>query len=122
LKNARLALQETTDLALEIAQPLLPQVESLQKRASILQTMIRAYRQADGEVDADLLKIGYIIADQMRQEQSDNAKKMGITGSTMMPSMSAADRLETFLIGETARESFDTAISFVRSMEVSPLK
>ena len=57
-------------LSLEIARQLLPQLEPLQKRAMTLQNIIRTYRRIEGETDIELLRNGYILADQMRQKQS----------------------------------------------------
>ncbi len=119
-------------LALEIAQPLLPQIESVQKRSQMLQNMVRAYRQADGEVDTELLKTGYIIADQLRQEQLDRqarATKFAVMQSgvanfsiTLPGYASEADRIEAFLTAELSRDNFDSAIRYVRSMEPGALK
>jgi hypothetical protein len=114
------------ELALEIAEPLLPRIEPVQKRAQILQTMIRAYRQADGEVDTELLKSGYVIADQLRQEQS--ARQQPKAGEfsgyvNLMPGYATeADRLEAFLTAELSRDNFESAIRYVHSLEPGSLK
>jgi hypothetical protein len=113
---------ELAGLALEIAQPLLPQIESVQKRSQILQNMIRAYRQADGEVDTELLKNGYIIADQLRQEQSEKQARTGKISVMQSGYATDADRLEAFLTAELARDNFESAIRYVRSLEPGTLK
>ncbi len=102
---------DMASVALEIAEPLLPQIEPIQRRSSSLQNLIRAFRQVDGEVDAELLKSGFIIADQLREEQ------LKANPNPPPGNLSPADQLEAFLIAETARDSYDLAINFVRSME-----
>jgi tetratricopeptide (TPR) repeat protein len=135
LSLASLAASQDPDLAaaaLEIAQEMLPQIESLQKRASTLQEMVRIYRQVDGEVDSELLKTGFLLADQLRQEQSDK-NRLGQPTNPGLPaalsSISAligvtnnADQLEAFLISELSRDSFEMAMRYVRSMEKGTMK
>ncbi len=78
------------------------------------QSLIAAYRQVDGEVDPELLKTGFIIADQMRQEereQNPNAVAMPKSGN-----VSPADHLESSLTGELARDNFSQAMKYVRSL------
>jgi alkanesulfonate monooxygenase SsuD/methylene tetrahydromethanopterin reductase-like flavin-dependent oxidoreductase (luciferase family) len=109
---------ELADLALEIAQSLLSLVEPLQKRASSLQNMVQAYRQADGEVDQELLKEGFIIADQLRQEMSEKNKAQSPRATIVSGGVTnAADQLEASLISELSRDSFESAIRYVRSMD-----
>jgi hypothetical protein len=120
---------ELGSLALDFAQELLPLVEPLQKRVSTLQNMVRVYRQVDGEVDPELLKTGFILADQLRQEQADKTRNLNLPGMTISTSANlqylvtnSADQLETFLVAELSRDSFDMAMRYVRSMENGPLK
>jgi hypothetical protein len=61
-------------LVLEVAKPLVAQVEPIIRRASVLQNLMQAYRQIEGEADSDLLRDGFALADQLRDEQS---KKSG---------------------------------------------
>jgi hypothetical protein len=73
--------------------------------------LIRAYRQVGGEIETELLKNGFVIADQLRQEQA-------IRNPDQQPgTITAADQLEAFLVSEAARDSYETAIRFVHSME-----
>jgi hypothetical protein len=133
--NASSQEPELGSLALDFAQELLSQVEPLQKRTSTLQNMIRAYRQVDGEVDSELLKTGFILADQLRQEQSDKTRNVSGMNASMNASLVAAlganlqylvsnsaDQLEGFLVAELSRDSFDMAMRYVRSMENGALK
>ncbi len=115
---------ELSSIALDMAQELLPQVEPVQQRASTLQNMVRAYRQVEGEVDPELLKTGFLLADQLREEQSN--KTQSLTGTNMPVNVNAtrqylttgsAEQLETFLVAELSRDSFDTAMRYVRTME-----
>jgi len=109
-------------IALEIAQQLLPQVEPLQKRASTLQNLVQAYRQVDGEVDPSLLKNGFVLADELRQELSEKAEAAGKTGPVIQVGMTQADNLEAFLVAELSRNSYESAIRYVHSMESNAVK
>ena len=111
---------ELASLALEIAQELLPQVESLQKRSTILQNLVRAYRQVDGEVDTGLLRDGFVLADQLREE-GETAGGMNPPGrKSGLAAM--ADQLEILLISELSKDSFDKAVDYVRSLGDDTLK
>jgi hypothetical protein len=107
-------------LAIEMAQPMLPVVEPLQKRASTLQNLIRASRQVDGDVDRELLRSGFILADQIRQELSEKTPAKVVPINSYMTA--GADQLEVFLVSELSRDSFDSAISYVRSLENNAFK
>jgi hypothetical protein len=107
-------------VALEHAQALLPKVAPLQKRAEVLQNLIRAYRQVDGEVDPELLKSGFVLADQMRQELQKNSIQQEPVGRQY--GLSMPDRLETFLVSELSRDSFETAMRYARSLEKGGFK
>jgi hypothetical protein len=67
-------------LVLEVAKPLVYQVEPIQKRASVLQTLMQAYRQIEGESDSDLLRDGFVLADQLRAEQSKKSGAQAASG------------------------------------------
>ena len=88
-------------LALEKARQSLSEIQSIEKRASSMQNLVRAARQVDGEVDPDLLEDGFILADQLRQESKNGA----------------ADQLGAFLVSELSKDSFGQAMGYVRSME-----
>jgi hypothetical protein len=111
---------DLADLAIEMAQPMLSSVEPLSRRASSLQSLIRAKRQADGEVDRELLRSGFILADQIREEVSQ--KTPDNAASINQYRFAAADQLEMFLVTELSRDDFDSAISYVRGMENNALK
>ncbi len=109
-------------LALEIAQQLVPQIEPLQRRSMVLQSLIRAYRQLDGEVDQGLLRNGFVLADQLRQEQSEKYDTPDQTNPMRQPGSAPADQLEAFLVAEVARDSFEDAINYARSMKNDAFK
>jgi hypothetical protein len=118
--NASYQDPDLAAIAIEMAQPLLSSMEPLAKRASVLQSLIRTSRQVDGEVDRELLRSGFILADQIRQEQSEkNPAKAALTNQFMM---TGADQLEVFLVSELSRDSFDSAIDYVRSLENNAFK
>jgi hypothetical protein len=113
---------ELSSLALEAAQECIPRIEPLQTRSTILQQLIGAYRQVEGEVDQGLLQNGFVLADQLRQEQSE---KNGATDEISSPTpqgYAPADQFEAFLVSELSRDSFDSAINYVRSMKDGDFK
>jgi hypothetical protein len=105
---------ELANIALDLAQELLPQVDSLQRRMNILQNLVRMYRQVSGEVDPELLKTGFILADQLRQEQLG---KNPAANQSSQWIYNSADQLESFLLSELSRDSFDMAMHYVRTLE-----
>jgi hypothetical protein len=113
---------ELGGLALEIAQRLLQQVEPLEKRSAMLQSLVRAYRQIEGEADPNLLKDGFIIADQLREQLSEKNGMSGGIKQSGRNTLTTADRLEVFLISELSRDSFEKAINYVRAMENNAFK
>jgi hypothetical protein len=114
---------DLADIALEIAQTMLSQIESTQKRASYLQSIIQASREADGEVDKELLKSGFIIADQIRQELAEKKDAQSQNTFTYSsPGMNSADQLEVALVADLSRDSFESAIHYVRTLDTGALK
>jgi tetratricopeptide (TPR) repeat protein len=111
---------DLADLAIEMAQPMLPSVEPLARRATSLQSLIRASRQVDGEVDRDLLRSGFILADQIREEASQKTPETAVSTNQYM--FTGADQLEIFLVTELSRDDFDSAISYVRALENNAFK
>jgi hypothetical protein len=120
--NAAYQDPDVGSAALEIAQQLLPQVEPLQRRASSLQSMVQAYRQVEGEVDPALLKNGFVLADELKQELSEKAGVHGKGNPENQIANSQAGQLEAFLVAELSRTSYESAIRYVRSMENNALK
>ncbi len=109
-------------LALDIARQLLPEIESTQKRSSILQEMIRIHRRIEGEHDIELLRNGYILADQMREEQSHQSAATSGVNPSGYGRTTPADQLEIFLISEFSRDSFKSAIHYIHSMDSDAIK
>jgi hypothetical protein len=108
---------DLASLALEKASQLLMQVEPLQRRASVLLSMISAYQRCDGEVDPDLLQKGLLIVQQLREEEKNNPNPVPTArGGILGRSGSAADQLEMAIIAELAVEDFGGALRFVRMM------
>ncbi len=109
---------ELAEIALEIAEEMLPQIEDLQKQFSALQSLISAYRNLDGEVDEDLFKKGYILIDQIKEAQAASVGEM--PSQLPMPQrslvMGNTDRLEASLVADLARQDYDKAIDYVHSM------
>jgi hypothetical protein len=117
-QRAALDDPELSSVALEIASPLVLQVSPLPRRATLLQQLIRLYRQCDGEVSPKILRDGFVVADQVREEEKENhpqrAQRTGLN--------SMADQLELVILAELALDDFPTAIRFVRSMPDDAVK
>jgi hypothetical protein len=75
--------------------------------------MLRASRRCDGEVDPDLIKEGFALVAQIRDEEADQEKQAGPRSGSVR---SAADRLERALISELAIDDFERAIRYVHTM------
>ena len=105
---------ELGTLCLEQARSLLSQVQPLQARAGALQQLISAYRNVEGEADIGLIRDGFLLADQMREE----SKQKGLSSPAGHP----ADHLEATLTAEYARVDFDAAMRFIRALPDDPAK
>jgi hypothetical protein len=118
---------ELGSLALEVAKPLVSQVENLQKRSSVLQNLIRACRQVDGEVDSEILRDGFVLADQLREESEKSGDLMNAQGNMNLLVAHGwitrdSDRLEAYLVSELARDDYEKAMNYVRSIKSETLK
>jgi hypothetical protein len=119
-------------MALDAARALLPKIEPKSRRATTLQMLVRAYRMVDGEVDPGLLKEGFILAFDLREEPQKQAAGfgVGVSGSPLPQgsigpygiSSSPADHLEAMLVAEYARDNFAGALTYVRSLQDEKLK
>jgi hypothetical protein len=118
--NASYQDPDLAALAIEMAQPMLSSVEPLLRRSSSLQNLIRASRQVDGEADRELLRSGFILADQLRQELLEKTPATIVSANAYMTNV--ADQLEAFLVSELSKDSFDSAISYVHSLENNAFK
>jgi hypothetical protein len=115
--RANMQEPDLASMALEAASKLLMQVEPLQKRASVLQNLMRAYQSCDGEVDADLLQKGLALVQQLRTDEKSNPPSnqmpRGVVGARMG---TMADQLEMAIVAELALENFGGAMRYVRLM------
>jgi hypothetical protein len=96
---------DLASIALDLARPLVRQVEPLSQRGGVLQNLVRAYRQVEGEVDVDLLKEGFFLADEIR-EQAGKQPPATPYAARM------ADELENSLVAEYSRDNFDAALRY----------
>jgi hypothetical protein len=110
---------EAASSALEIAQPAVLKIEPLSRRAEMYQYLVRSWRQCDGEVDSGLLKEGFIIADDLREETRRAETETEPPGG---PRWSPADSLEAMVLAELSRTSFDLAMRHVRTLPDGQLK
>jgi hypothetical protein len=108
-QRANLQDPEVASMALEAAGKLLPLEDNLNQRALMFSNLVRAYRQCEGEVDAELLREGFILADDIRQQQAEPLQPGALRNPT-------ADRLESVLIAEYVRDNFDAARRYLRSL------
>ncbi len=126
--NASYQDPDLASTVLDLVEPLIQQVEPLQKRQSIFLGYLSAHRQVEGESDPDLLKTGFLLADQIREEIRENAEASGqpvaipMGGNLAYLGTTQADWLEAFLVADLVIDSFDLAIQYVRSMEKDGLK
>lgn len=100
---------DLSSLALKEAAAHLQKVEPVQRRVSVLEMLVSAYRQCLGEVDPELIRSGFVVSDKLRQEEVQESSGAGTTGAT------PADQLEATLVSEYARDDFDTAMRFLKS-------
>jgi len=111
---------ELSSLALEIASSLLARVETLQQRSMMYQNLVQTYRQVEAEVDPSLIKEGFVLADQLREAEEAKIQPGGVQRKGT--ELTQADQLEIMLLGEYARDNFDAAIRYVRSLPDNPFK
>jgi hypothetical protein len=109
-------------LALEVVKQRLYTIAPLQARCMILQSLIATYRQVEGEVDQGLLKDGFILADQLREEATGKSESADEMSPIIQASQSTADNLEASLVAEMSKDSFESAIDYVRAMKNDNLK
>ncbi len=101
---------DLTCLAVEMARPIVLRIDPPARRLSYFQQLVMTTRQCEGEVDSSLIKEGFVLADELREKEKDRG------GPPARPGHSAADQLEATLLSELARDNFDAAIRYVRSM------
>lgn len=65
--------------------------------------------------------MGFIVADDLKREFSEKTKPLGKANSNQT-AYSPNNQLEAFQVAELARDSFDSAIRYVHSMENNVLK
>jgi len=118
---------ELSSIAVEVAHGLLPLIDSLQQRASSLRTLVTILRQCDGEVDPSLLREGFILASQMREEEKQKEQASAVNpgmigsvlGSTPRPGTNVihpSDDLEIAMIAQSALDDFSSAIRSANSI------
>ncbi len=96
--------------ALEAAKSLVQRIQPLERRSQALQNLARAYRECEGEVDTDLLQDGFVLVDQLRQEETEGTY-------TYAAGNSPADQLEQFLVSEYASDHFEEGVRYIWAMD-----
>jgi len=115
---AKASLYTDPDLAaitVDYSRPLLFRVEPLARRLEAFRRYVTLSQRCDGEVDPDLLREGFILADEIRE--AEHKKNPETTVPTRLSG--AADEFELSLIAEVARGDFSRAMAFVRAMSDS---
>jgi hypothetical protein len=102
---------DLSSLAIEMARPLIRRVEPPQRRMHLYQQLVTATRECEGEVDAELIKEGFIVADELREAEKEMSANVPVK-----PGDTAADYFERFLLSVLARDNFPAAIRYARSM------
>jgi len=103
-------------LALREAAAHLNGVDPIQRRVSVLENLLNSSRQCLGEVDPELIRSGFVIADKLRQEEEQQ------NPGGEFPVATQADQLEATLVSEYARDDFDAAMSFLKSKPDNGIK
>lgn len=103
---------DLASLAIEVATPLVFQVQPLQRRAMLLQNLAQTSRQCNGDVDVDLLRDGFILADQLREEEKDKNPDT----ASRRDGNSPADLLEQTLLGQVAIDHYQAAMKYLNAM------
>ncbi len=98
-------------IALETARKLVARIEPISARVPMFAQMLRISRRCDGEVDPEILKQGFLLVADLREEEKDQVKAVG-----RVPGRSGADMLERALISQLAIDDFQSAIRYVRTM------
>lgn len=102
-------------IAVDCAHPLLLTAEPLTRRLEAFRRFMVVSRRCDGDVDPDLLRQGFILADEIREVE--RKKNPETTVPTRLSR--AADDFELSLIAEVARSDFNRAMAFAHAMSDS---
>lgn len=102
-------------IAMQVARTLLPLFDNLQQRASSLRNLVTTQRQIDGEVDPTLLREGFILVSEIREEEK-NREQAAPTPPPGVASFHPSDDIEVFLLAQNALDDFGTALSRVHSI------
>ncbi len=115
LRLAQMSCYEDPDLgslAIEAARPLVLQFQPLLRRSMLLRTLVQTSRQCDGDVDTDLLREGFILADELRQDE----KSRNPDAAERRDGNSQADHLEQDLLAQVAVDQYQAAAKYLSSM------
>ncbi len=104
---------ELASIALDVAFSLYGQLDDINLRSSALRNVIQAYRRVEGEVPAKLLKRGFLLAAEMR----DNEQNVTHHHGRPRQSLTQADQLEVTLLSEYGRDSFESAVEYAESLD-----
>jgi hypothetical protein len=115
---AQISSSQDPDLgsvALELARGFLTAFDSLQQQESALRTLINTMRQVDGEVDPGLIRQGFTLVSDMKEEEKKRVLPQG--GTLLSLPIHPSDDLEIMLIAQMAMDDFTSAIQRARSMD-----
>ncbi len=102
---------DLASMALDTARKLIARLEPASGRAQMFAQMLRLSRRCDGEVDPEILKQGFVLVAEIRDDEKDQTKDI-----RRPPGRSGADMLERSLISELAIDNFEAAMKYVRTL------
>jgi hypothetical protein len=108
---------DLSSLAIQMALPLVRRVDSPEQRMHLFQQLVSITRQCDGEVDPELIKEGFVLVDELREQEEKKPANVPVK-----PGTTAADQFEMFLVAELARDNFTAAIRYARSLQDDSMK
>jgi hypothetical protein len=121
-RNDIVGTADLGSMALEVAKKINSETKPLRDRATNILTIIRAYRQLEGTLDPDLLKSGFLLVKQLKEEISKPSATQQVEMCSSGCQFNIAEHLEILLVTELSKDSFEKAMTYVRSMENNNLK
>ena len=103
---------DLSSIALDVAHGMLPLFENLEARANSLKTLVSSYRQLEGEVPSSLLKAGFTLAIEMREEEDNRGQSAPPGVKVPHPS----DDLKIMLTAQSSLEDFNAALRSARAL------
>lgn len=123
LRTAQQLGYQNDDLAttaLETARTLLARIEPIQRRAQLMNFMVRVWAEVDGEIIPAVYREGFVLVDDLRHPPAPASGQAAPVDAAAWAS--AADGLEQALLTEYARDDFDGALKYINGMSDNAAK